>query len=277
MDRFYLVPNDAKDPGLQVTNRIKSLLEEAGRVCILAEKNEHNKICRETIPSGIDCVIVIGGDGSFTEAARLFSDQDIPILGINMGALGYLTEVEVGDVDDAIRRVLDGQYALEDRMMLEGTLKDGQKLVALNDVVISRKAAIRLIRFRLYVNGELLNSYESDGIIIATPTGSTAYNLSAGGPIAKPTASLIVVTPICSHALNTSSIVLSSEDEIVIQMEEGKNGGKEEAAVAFDGENEVTLSTGETLTVRKAPSHTQMMKLNDMSFLELVRRKMKGN
>ena len=133
----------------------------------------------------------------------------------------------------------------EDRMMLEGIFEDGSKDVSLNDIVISRKGELRVIHFQLYVNGELLKSYEADGIIISTPTGSTAYNLSAGGPIVEPTASLIVITPICSHALNTSSIVLSSDDEIGIEIGMGRHESKEEVFTTFEGADTVVLTTGD--------------------------------
>ena len=117
--------------------------------------------------------------------ARLLWKRDVPVLGINMGTVGYLTEVEVSHIDQAIRQIAAGDYEVEDRMMLEGIFEDGSKDVSLNDIVISRKGELRVIHFQLYVNGELLNSYEADGIIISTPTGSTAYNLSAGGPIVE--------------------------------------------------------------------------------------------
>ena len=165
----------------------------------------------------------------------------------------------------------------EDRMMLEGIFEDGSKDVSLNDIVISRKGELRVIHFQLYVNGEMLNSYEADGIIISTPTGSTAYNLSAGGPIVEPTASLIVITPICSHALNTSSIVLSSDDEIGIEIGMGRHESKEEVFTTFDGADTVVLTTGDKVTVRRSEASTKIMKLSKVSFLETLRRKMKGN
>ncbi len=276
MDRFYIVTNDAKDPDYQITDQITEQLEEAGKTCILCQKDERKKIIPSTIPSDIDCAIVVGGDGSLIEVARLLNGTEVPILGVNLGTLGYLTEVEVGDLSRAITQIIDEDYTLEDRMMLEGVFDNGKKKVALNEVVLSRKEAIRIIRFNMYVNGELMNSYESDGMILATPTGSTAYNLSAGGPIVQPTASLIVATPICSHALNTSSLVLSAEDEVVLEIGEGKNGKPVYAEVAFDGKEPATMVTGDRLTVHRAKSVTRIVKLNQMSFLERLRRKMKG-
>ena len=277
MNRFYIVTNDGKDTDYQVTNKIKQLLENAGKTCVLCEKDKNKKIIKEEIPEDIDCAIVIGGDGSFIEAARVFQNYEIPILGVNMGTLGYLTEVEISHIDEAVAKVIANDFTTENRMMLEGIFENGEKDISLNDIIVSRKGALRVIHFDLFVDGELLNSYEADGVIISTPTGSTAYNLSAGGPIVQPTASMIVITPICSHALNTSSIVLSADAEIVIRVGEGRNGTIEEVLVAFDGADTVTLFTDDILTVRKSDADTKIMKLSKVSFLEILRRKMKGN
>lgn len=277
MEHFLIVTNDGKDADGRVTAKVKQLLTYAGKTCVLCEKDGDKKIIREKIPEKIDCAVVIGGDGSLIEVARFLHGRNIPVLGINMGTLGYLTEVEVNHIEDAFAQILEGDYTLEDRMMLEGTLQDGRKDISLNDIVVSRKTEIRLIHFRIYVNGELLNTYEADGVIISTPTGSTAYNLSAGGPIVEPTASMIVITPICPHALNTSSIVLSAEDEIVIEIAEGRHDAVEEAMVAFDGADTLPLVTGDRVTIRRAGASTRLMRLSRISFLEMLRRKMKGN
>lgn len=276
MERFFVVTNDGKDRDGQVTGKVKKLLESRGKSCILCKKDEQKNIVPESIPEDIDCAVVIGGDGSLIEVARLLK-QKIPLLGINMGTLGYLAEVEVDRVEEAFDQILAGSYMTENRMMLEGDFDDGTKDVALNDIVLFRKGALRIIHFNLYVNGALLNSYEADGIILSTPTGSTAYNLSAGGPIVEPTAELIVVTPICSHALNTSSIVLSAEDEIRIEIGEGRHGRSEEVCISFDGTNTKELGTGQTILVRRSGMSTTLMKLSEISFLEILSRKMKGN
>lgn len=277
MNRFFIVTNDGKDTDFKVTNKLKQLLEDAGKTCILCKKDSDKRIIRGEIPKDIDCAIVIGGDGSFIETARALPEHDIPILGVNMGTLGYLTEVEVSQLEDAVKKIVAEDYSTENRMMLEGVFKNGNKDLSLNDIIVARKGALRVIHFDLYVEGELLNSYKADGVIISTPTGSTAYNLSAGGPIVQPTASMIVITPICSHALNTSSIVLSADDEIEIRIREGRNGTTEEVVVAFDGADMVTLFTGDTVKIRKSDAVTKIMKLNKVSFLEILRRKMKGN
>ena len=275
MERFFVVTNEGKDKDGQVTGRVKALLEARGKSCILCE-DAWKDMTAYSIPKDIDCAIVIGGDGTLIGVARLLK-KEVPIMGINMGTLGYLTEIEVDRIEESLDQILSGHYMLEDRMMLDGIFDDGGENVALNDIVLSRKGNLRIIHFNVYVNGTLLNSYEADGIVISTPTGSTAYNLSAGGPIVEPTASLIVITPICSHALNTSSIVLSAEDEIRIEIGEGRHGRSEEVYISFDGTDTREIVTGQTVTIRRSAMITKLMKLSKVGFLEILRRKMKGN
>lgn len=277
MDKFYIITNYLKDDDYEITMRIKECIESYGKVCMLCEKDDYENLIEEKIPDDIDCALVVGGDGTFIQTSRQLFGREIPMLGINMGTLGYLTEVEVQNVERAIEQLVNGNYTIEKRMMLYGSVQDKIRDVALNDIVISRSGSLRIVHLNLYVNGEFLNSYQADGIIISTPTGSTAYNLSARGPIVEPTASLLVVTPICSHALNSSSIVLSDEDEIVIEVGARRDNTIEEAAVTFDGTDITRLRTGERVHIRKARETTKIVKLSKISFLETLREKMKGN
>ena len=155
---------------------MKALLEARGKSCTLCE-DAWKDMTADSMPKDIDCAIVIGGDGTLIGVARLLK-KEVPIMGINMGTLGYLTEIEVDRIEESLDQILSGHYMLEDRMMLDGIFDDGGENVALNDIVLSRKGNLRIIHFNVYVNGTLLNSYEADGIVISTPTGSTAYNLS---------------------------------------------------------------------------------------------------
>lgn len=270
MNQFYVITNQVKDKTLGTTYRIKNYIESNGKECVLAVEGH-------PMPEHADCVLVIGGDGTLIRAARELRSRDIPLLGINMGTLGYMAEVEVGNIEESIDRLIAGETQVEKRMMLKGTVNGQQEDIALNDIVLSRTGALRIIQFNLYVNGELLNTYHADGIIISTPTGSTAYNLSAGGPIVEPTASMIVITPICSHALNTSSIVLSAEDEIILEIGEGRDGRMEEAGLSFDGERNIEVRTGDKVVIKKAEHTTKLLKLSKVSFLEILRKKMEGN
>lgn len=176
------------------------------------------------------------------------------------------------------KQLVEGNYTIEERMMLYGSAAyRNVRDVALNDIVMTRSGSMKIVHFNLYVNGEFLNSYDADGLIVSTPTGSTAYNLSAGGPIVEPTASLIVVTPICSHALNSRSIVFADKDEIVIEIGAKRENQIEEAVIAYDGADEVPLHTGDRIRIKKAWETAKIVKLSKVSFLETLREKMKGN
>ena len=277
LKKFWIVTNDGKDTNHAVTGKVRELLEIAGRSCILCEKDAEKNIIRERIPDMIDCAIVIGGDGSLIEVARTLWKKDVPILGINMGTLGYLTEVEVSNLAEDITQMLKGDYLYEERMMLEGMFPNGKKDVALNDIVVSRKGDdLRIIYFKLFVNGELLNSYEADGIIISTPTGSTAYNMSAGGPIVDPKGDMILLTPNNAHNLTSKSIVLSGDDEIEIEILSRREQNDEMACVSYDGDTTAELAVGDRFVISKAANHTKICKLHQRSFLEILRKKM-GN
>lgn len=270
MNKFYVITNQTKDHKLETTHLIKKYIEEKGRECILAGEETE-------VPEGTECVIVLGGDGTLIRAARELRKKRIPLIGINIGTLGYLTEAEIHNFKPALEQLMDGESIVEERMMLKGIFNEQIQDIALNDIVITRRGSMRLICFDVYVNGEMLNSYQADGIIISTPTGSTGYNLSAGGPIVEPTASLFVITPICAHSLNTKSIVLSAEDEIMVEIGRSRDGNVEEASIVFDGDHSIDVHTGDRIVIRRAKDTTKLLKLSKVSFLENLRKKMKGN
>ena len=173
------------------------------------------------------------------------------------------------------------RFSIERRMMLSGTImRDGHVIasnVALNDIVISREGALRVVRFNNYINDTFLNSYKADGIIISTPTGSTGYSLSAGGPIISPSASLLLMTPLAPHSLNTRSIVFSSEDRIGVEIGEGRDGRIEQGMASFDGASRVSMITGDRILIEKSQKDTRIIKINNISFLETLRKKMSNN
>ena len=277
MEQFYIITNRLKDKDYKITREIKAYIEQNGGKCILSEKDGDGHILPESIPKDVDCALVLGGDGTMIRAARELGEHSIPLLGINLGTLGYLAEVEVKDLKDALTFLLQGKPDIEERMMIEGTVEHVVKDVAINDIVLTRQGGLRIVQFAVYVNGILLNTYLADGLIISTPTGSTGYNLSAGGPVVEPTASIFVLTPICSHALNTSSIVLSAKDRIEIEVCRGRYGREEHVLLNFDGTDGIPLVTGNRVCIQKAKATTKLVKLSKESFMKTMRKKMKGN
>lgn len=277
MDSFYIITNMLKDKDLQITNEIRSYIESRGRRCFLCRKDESGHIIPGTVPDDAQCALVLGGDGTLIRAVRDLGEKSLPLLGINLGTVGYLTDVELKDYRQALDRLFEYDPIVEERMMLQGIFRSGARDLALNDIVLAREGKIRIIKFHLYVNGTLLNTYLADGVIISTPTGSTGYNLSAGGPVVEPTARLMVITPICSHALNTSSIVLSEDDVIELEICEGRYGKQEQVSLCFDGAEQTTLVTGDRVRIQKAGETARLIKLGRESFLKTMREKMKGN
>ena len=286
MQHFFIITNPSKDPNLENTKKIASFLEQAGCTCKVQVRGEADGggdayTDAACIPSQTQCILVLGGDGTLIEAARDTALLEIPLLGINLGSLGFLAEVEKSGIEGALQQLLEDKFSLERRMMLSGGVyRDGaclQNLHALNDIVITRSGSMQIIHFHVYVNGQFLNEYNADGVILSTPTGSTGYNLSAGGPIVEPRAKLLVLTPICPHTLNTRSIVLSAEDEVVIEMAEGKKKLPLQAEVNFVGGPGMALQTGDRILVRKSEKTTDIVKLNQVSFLETLHKKMSEN
>ncbi len=277
MDNFYIITNLLKDADLKITNEIKTYIEENGKKCILSEKDEQGHIIPGTVPKGIECGLVLGGDGTLIRAARELKGYGIPLLGINLGTLGYLTEVEVRDFRSALDSLFFEEPRIEERMMLQGSINDNFEETAMNDIVVTREGELRVIQFDVYVNGGLLNTYIADGVIISTPTGTTGYNLSAGGPIVDPTAKLFVITPICPHALNKSSVVLSAEDVIDVVISDGRYGKVEQASTTFDGAIRKPVSSGDRISVRQSEDTIHLIRIGKESFMNTMRTKMKGN
>lgn len=282
MEHFYVITNPSKDTDLKVTHTIRDYLTKRGKTCIIDAGSENRKgeSYTDTTKVGeeVDCVIVLGGDGTLLQAAADLVDRNIPFLGINLGTLGFLAEVNVTGIEAALDKLLNGEFNIENRMMLHGTCFEQEERKdearALNDIVITRKGSLQIINFSIYVNGQFLHRYHADGIIAATPTGSTGYNLSAGGPIVEPKASLIVITPICPHSMQNRSIVLSSEDVVTIEIEKSRDGSDQEVEAIFDGSHKQSLQTGDKLEIKKSRKTTGIVKLNQVSFLEILHRKM---
>lgn len=287
MDKFTIITNSVKDRSQIVTNRIADYLTSHKKECLILEVEEKKEnqpyyyTDASKIPDDMQCVIVLGGDGTLLQAARDVVDKEIPLFGINLGTLGYLAEIDQHSIYPALDKLMSDRFTIERRMMLAGTVfRDGKVIasdIALNDIVISREGALRVVRFNNYVNDTFLNTYKADGIIVSTPTGSTGYSLSAGGPIISPGASMILMTPLAPHTLNTRSIVFAAEDVIAVELGEGRDGGVEQGMASFDGAARVPMITGDRIVISKSRKDTRIIKINNISFLETLREKMSNN
>lgn len=283
MNNFYVMTNKEKDPGFEKTKAIKQFLELRGKRCLYegmerASITSDFKEQSEIIPPETDCVIVLGGDGTLIQAAGRLAKSNIPLIGINLGTLGYLAEVEKENIFLMLEHLINGEYEIEERMMISGTpYINGEKAAehsALNDIVITRSGTLRIVSIRVFVNGKQLNTYEADGVIVSTPTGSTAYNLSAGGPIVEPEAKVILITPICPHTLITRALVLSAEDDIRIEIGSRRRQEHDTTEVSFDGVSACFLKSGDYVDIKRAQEVTQIVKMSKESFLDVLSRKM---
>ncbi len=275
MNKFIIFTNTDKDEGLALSKKITEYISEKGAVSSI--------VCDAVLDSGAmdgfikeaDAAIVLGGDGTMLRATRGIGVYDIPLIGINLGTLGFLTEVEESGVFDALDMLLKDRYIIENRMMIEGTV--GNKTFhSLNDIVITRAGFSRVIGLNVYVNGQLLDTYEADGVIVSTPTGSTGYNLSAGGPIVSPKARVIVVTPISPHSLTSKSVVFDSTDEIKIEIAKKRKTQDTEAIVSFDGGNSIDLGAGDVVSARISSRTVRLIKVHDVNFYSVLRDKIGG-
>ncbi|MBD5545302.1 MAG: NAD(+)/NADH kinase [Lachnospiraceae bacterium] len=283
MDHFFVLTNQPKDKELKITNYICDYMRGRGKQCdymVFAPEKErlgNNNRNPLNLPPDLECILVLGGDGTLLQAAMDTLYLDIPLLGINLGNLGFLAEVEQSHINGALDRLILGEWQQEERMMLSGTLrkagKEPEKYHALNDIVLTREGSLRIVTYDIFVNGQFLNSYHADGVIVSTPTGSTGYNMSAGGPIVEPKAKLILITPICPHTLNTRSIVLSPEDEIEVRIGAGKNDEVQKTEVNFDGSFRETLKTEDSIVISQSGKVTRLIRLSRESFLEVLHKK----
>lgn len=316
MDNFYVIANQHKEPARREALFIRNYLQEHGKKCYIQSEEPDDEasalFCDDPdgadgmrtgdagglqeesvsfrrhyrytdaarIPSDVQGVLVLGGDGTLLQASRDLTDRGLPLLGINMGTLGYLAEIDLPNVQSALDRLMEDDYTIEDRMMIRGTACHSSRRlmtdIALNDIVIGRRGRMRVVDFNVYVDDVFLCSYRADGLIISTPTGSTGYSLSAGGPIVSPDASLMLLTAVAPHTLTSRTIVLPDNVKVTVEIGTGAVCSPENGAEAtFDGDTSVSLDFGSRIVVTKTEKKTHFIKINHTSFVEIIREKLK--
>lgn len=251
-----------KKIGIIYNSKIQNSKETA---LLILEKIQNAQIFSiNELKNDVDLAIVIGGDGSFLKAARYFSQYSIPILGVNMGRLGYLAQIKPDDIDEVINKIKLKQFEIDKRLMLKANNK-----TALNDIVVKGETCSRTATLDLYINDKLLCSYVSDGLIVSTPTGSTAYSLSAGGPVVSPELECFLIIPICPHTLNTRPVVVPINEKIVI-----KNHEKSRLNVSFDGQVDIVVE--DEIEIEKNDKNTQILILNQQKdkFYDILKEKL---
>ncbi|MBE3577118.1 MAG: NAD(+)/NADH kinase [Limnochordales bacterium] len=281
--RVGIWPHPQKHEALRLARELILQLQARGVAVWLTEEGrarltgvDVQGVCEpQDIGKQVELLVVLGGDGALLSAARAVARQEVPLLGVNVGHLGFLTELESGDVEGALERLLAGDFRLDSRLMLHSRVERQGKIVAehlaLNDVVITRTTFARMIRLRTFVGGEFVVEYMADGMIVATPTGSTAYSLSAGGPIVSPDVEAMVITAICPHTLAARSLVVPPREEIVIELA-GRDEGMQ---LTVDGQEGVALRNTDRLLVEVAPYRTRLVRLHTRSFYTLLQSRLR--
>ncbi|MDR1699589.1 MAG: NAD(+)/NADH kinase [Lachnoclostridium sp.] len=273
MERFCIIANKEKDIGYEVAGRIKEYLEE--------KKKSVDIIEPAALPSGekkYGAAIVLGGDGTMIRAAKDLEGLNLPILGVNLGTLGFLTEVEKNHLFPTLDKIIEGSYEIQKRITLQGTANiSGTEKglgMAVNDFIIGKRGFGKIITVRVFINEEMADEYVADGVILSTPTGSTAYNLSAGGPILSPEMNAFIITPICPHSLNKRSIVVSSEDHICVMVGRTRANIEDFATISADGKLLTKASSGDTINISESKHQMQIIRVRENGFFQRMRHKL---
>lgn len=284
--RIGVVVKPHQPDALQTLCRLTEWLSQRGIILvggpdIERERIEHETGCvvesikEEALAKAVDLMLVLGGDGTMIATARMLGDIEVPVMGVNYGGLGYLAEFPLEELFSALEAILAGDYRVQERLMLTVELRRGEELITknrvLNDVVVNKSALARIIDIEAYLNNQFLNRFRADGLIVSTPTGSTAYNLSAGGPIIFPSMNAIVITPICPFTLSNRPIVVPDDAVIEVRLMT-KN---EEVALTLDGQVGFPLQAGDRAWIRKSNATFNLVQPANRNYFDVLRDKLK--
>lgn len=286
--KVILSSNPFRDRGMKAAGQAAEILKKAGVECCYCLPFELGGANPPDLPRemtfcdmqqelpGADMLICFGGDGTILHAAKDAASHNVPILGVNMGSVGFMAELEEGELH-RIARIPTGNYTIQPRMMLQIKVFRGKQMVydqlALNDAVISKGSIARVAELEVTADGTLISRMSGDGVVIATPTGSTAYSMSAGGPIVEPTSDVLIVTPVCAHQLSARSIVMSAERTITASL---PRGSRKSVYLSVDGGKAIRLSGTDRVEIRKAEYRTQLVRLTGKNFYQLLNQKLGG-
>jgi NAD+ kinase len=274
-----LLVNPQKEIALEFIKEIVSVLSAKGIACLISDEHfaKHADLSGIYAPESmfsdsVDMIISLGGDGTILRAARCVGKNDIPIFGINLGGLGFMTGSSRDSYLDDLEKIISGKYCIEERMTLECSIGGRDETFgALNDVVVSRESISRVISLKVYIDDEYLTTYTADGIIVSTPTGSTAHSLSAGGPIISPDTEMILITPICPHTLTNRPLITNKDSKIKILLKSSQGQG----LITIDGQNVLHIQPENPVTITCAPYKAKLISVGTKSYFEILRQKLK--
>lgn len=280
MRRIGIIPNMIKDQGLFMTKKVVGWFEDNNFEIIVTPeiaqelKRADLAILEKELFKTSDCIVVLGGDGTLLGVAQKAAVEEVPIIGVNLGRLGFLTDIEKETALASFEKLVSKDYYIENRMMLKiKIISEGnqdQTFIALNDISVTRDSYSRMLDYSIHINGQYADVYPADGVIVATPTGSTAYSLSAGGPIVDPQANIMLITPICPHTIYSRSIIVSERDIIDIVIPELQGGS---VGVSVDGKKVYNIKEKDVIRVSKSIFTSKLLKISDHSFYDILRNK----
>ena len=287
MKNVILTPNPYRDKNFHTVRAAMQILKEAGvnpRLCLPFEVDRSYDLPRDLRFSRLErelpnaeMVICFGGDGTILHMAKAATRKGIPILGVNIGTMGFMAELESTELDK-LKRLVAGEYTIDSRMMLDVTIQRDRDIIfhdiCLNDVVVTKGAVARIVHLAVKCDGMQAMECGGDGVIVSTPTGSTAYSLSAGGPIVEPEAKNIIITPICAHDVGSRCIVASDKRTVTVEM---VHNARRNAYLSVDGGKAFRLNMGDVATIKKSHLETKLIRLKDTSFYDVVNCKFKRN
>jgi NAD+ kinase len=286
MKRITLMPNPYRDRGYQITRAAEHILKQSGaqvKVCLPFHVDRNHEIpaglrlvSMEEALRSCEALVCFGGDGTILHAARLIGNRDIPMLGVNTGTMGFMAELESDEIS-LLSRLLDDAYSVDSRMMIHVVVRRNGRVIyednALNDAVVTKGAVARVIQMTILCDNQEAMKFDGDGVTISTPTGSTAYSMSAGGPIVEPEAKNIIVTPICPHAMRIRSLVLSKERTVIVRI--GRIG-KRNAFLSVDGGKAFRLNAEDEVVVTTSTRYIKLLHVKNSSFYGVLNRKIQG-
>ena len=274
--KILLIENEQKDKDFVLANEIVKIID--GRAEVFAEeKIKTDKLLGVTYISeeeyrNMDMFLVLGGDGTLLSVSKTASHLQIPVIGVNLGRLGFLSEIEKENLENDVNKLLDKDFDIQERMMISAELHGKNDISALNDIIVAREnSLLKILEFDVYLDDEFLDHFKADGIIISTPTGSTAYSLSAGGPIVDPSMDIIIITPICPHKMYSRTIIVSKDKKITI-----KNCSSDgtTAIVAADSQIVGSIINGEKVVIQKAQNNFKLINLHGFKFFSVLHNKL---
>ena len=276
--KILLIVNEQNVRYFVLSEKIINIIGNRAEVYV-EEKSKNDKLASSTYIDEseyckMDIFLVLGGDGTFLSIAETASKLNIPVIGVNLGRLGFLSEIEKENLSADIDKLLSGDFAVQERMMLSAQIDGHEPISALNDIIVARgNSLLKILEFDVYIDDEFVDHFKADGLIVSTPTGSTAYSLSAGGPVAPPDMQMIITTPVCPHSIHIRPVIASGDTVVKVMLKDAEGN---EGMLNVDGQNVTPLKAGDEVVFRRSEKTAKLIFLEEKNFYDILRYKLSG-